>query len=81
MVQDYLSQIFNINMMMQDSIDEIMDLTQESIENLSSEELFELHKELVKLQRDVTERFVYPIQDLCIGIGQTIVKNNTSNKQ
>lgn len=81
MVQDYLSQIFNINMMMQDSIDEIMDLTQESIENLSSEELFELHKELVKLQRDVTERFVYPIQDLCIDIGQTIVKNNTGDKQ
>lgn len=81
MIQDYLSQIFNINMMMQDSIDEIMDLTQESIENLSSEELFELHKELVKLQRDVTERFVYPIQDLCIDIGQTIVKNNTGDKQ
>lgn len=76
MLQEFLSKVFNINMMMQDSIDEFIELNQESLSDLNSLELFELHKELVKLQRDVTERFIYPIQDLCIRIGEDIIDRN-----
>ena len=76
MIQEYLSKIFNINMMLQDSIDEFMKLNQETFDDLTNQELFDLYKELLRLEKDVVSRFTYPLQDMCITVGEKIIIKN-----
>lgn len=76
-MQDYISTIESIQLMLNDAVDEFIELNQDSFDTVTDSDLLELHRSLTQLQKFALDNLVYPLQDTCIDIGEVLVDRHT----